>query len=71
MQLSRVIGKGDVMRVNIADVEISNNTSRLIFRENVTVNTLWTGTFSYKEHNTMQIQWSLNYFRWCTIRWSS
>ncbi len=47
----RVLDQGNVTRANVADVyvEINSNASRLIFRENVTENTLWSGTISYKE----------------------
>ena len=58
-----VLDKGNVTRANVADIEINNSASGLIFRENVTVYTLWTGTFtSYKEHNTMLIQCSFKLF---------
>ena len=58
-----MLDKGNVTRANVADVEINNSASGLIFRENVTVYTLWTGTFtSYKERNTMLIQWSFKLF---------
>jgi hypothetical protein len=40
-----VLDQGNVTRANVADVyvEINSNASRLVFRENVTENTLWSG----------------------------
>ena len=42
------LGKGNVTRANVAEVEINNNASNLLFRDNVTVNTLWSGTIVCK-----------------------
>ena len=44
-----MLAKGNVTRANVADVEINNNARRLLFRENVTENTLWSGTVHCKK----------------------
>ena len=40
------IGEENVTRSNVAEVDIDNNTSRVLFRENKTAETLWPGKYT-------------------------
>ena len=49
-----------VTRANVADVEIFNNESEFVFKEYVTVETLWPGIVNYLLNIVLKIRSNYN-----------